>query len=350
MSVFASEPDEPPLKAREARKVDTIQRRLLRQHSPGVWEKLKLNLTKAVCQSCSRSLYGFPTNATTCSPVCRCRHHRKRHGAGTPERRLNQLDALDMKRLEDDDDGLHIPGVKVYTGADMLNDQAASLGLSDFRASDREDDGPKVRPRQSAYGFASAVRCVQCGAREKCGHGASRRKPPVWDSGMAAAPQRSVDGTEDGGPPKVVPGDPFWGRVSTIGAELIHRHTSPPEAPVIPEAPDAQPSTRPPARASTPTLRARYRQDDIRICALDHGGYSLPLSKLRPDHRELEHQEKSMIQPLPTEQRLAADAVRLATISTELAEIAGRVAERFPDCEDIAAGVERFLATAVPKD
>src|SRR5665213_1848541 len=98
MSVVVSEPDEQPLKAREARKVNTLNRRLLRYHSPGVWEKLKLSLTEVVCQGCSRSLYGFPTNASTCSPACRGRHHRKRHGAGTSERRLNQRDARDMQQ------------------------------------------------------------------------------------------------------------------------------------------------------------------------------------------------------------------------------------------------------------
>jgi hypothetical protein len=83
---------------REAQKANSAQLRGLRANTPGVWEKLKRNLTRRRCEGCSRSLYGFQADATTCSHTCRSKTYRARHGAGSEERRQNQLAALDVKR------------------------------------------------------------------------------------------------------------------------------------------------------------------------------------------------------------------------------------------------------------
>ena len=244
----------------------------MRHHSPGVWEKLKLNLTKAdLSGDAVEASTASPTNATPARPsavvvttasatvqvlqsVART-SSRPRDEAARGQRRRPahpRREGLHRGRHAQRSSGFawpqRLPGLRPRTDG-----RRCALASR-----------PTASPRLCA---ASSVALARSAAKAHRG-----RSSLSGTAACAAAPQRSVDGTEDGGPPKVVPGDPFWGRVS-IGAELIHRHTSPPEAPVIPEAPDAQPSTRPPARASTPTLRARYPQDDIRICALDHGGY-----------------------------------------------------------------------------
>jgi hypothetical protein len=197
---FDPMPDEPKLTVREARQADSLQRKALQANAPGFWERFKRKRSDAVCAACGRSLYGFRPDATTCSEVCKKRTKRRREGAGTPERRQAQLDALAVIRLEDRGDGPHaplIPGAKVQGS---VNDRGG------WRA---DNEPPKIRARQSGYGFASTVRCVECGAHEKCGCGALRKKLPGWDRGMAAAPQpKSTGWVDDGGGPPGLTFDP----------------------------------------------------------------------------------------------------------------------------------------------
>ena len=52
---------------------------------------------------------------------------------------------------------------------------------------------------------------------------------------------------------------------------------------------------------------------------------------------------------IPTDHRLAADALRLHEITTELGDLAKRLIVRFPGDADVASAVDRFLAT-IPAD